>query len=974
MAKSAEQCRTRQRHNVVDEMSAIEISSPASAAKSRRKRPIQPEETNGAPEERLGSAASEGKARSSSRKKIKVYDASGSEIPGEEERVSVSEKRIEEKQKDACEDVRSSKKNSEPHMRLGLPEEQLVNVPSDGKMHSSTRKKTKAFIPRGANLVGEEVEAATLEKERKAEKEQDVCGEAVKISSSKKKGYSGKKTAKTMIEEEQFCRFVGVPVPLEEAQRKWPHRYMKKVGGKRSVSSVASTNNGSDDELAKAKCHYYKAMVDGVIYNLNDHAHVKAGEGEPNYIGRIIEFFETIDGKLYFTSQWFYKAEDTVISYHAKDHDARRIFLSEDRNDNDLDCIVEKIDIVQFSNNINLKEKLIPKCDYYYDMSYSTAYSTFANLLKDENSGESSLSTISSEDRPEAEESSFNATLLDLYSGCGAMSTGLCQGACIAGLNLQTTWAVDYNTFACQSLQLNHPKAKVRNEKAEDFLALLKEWKKLCEKFNLDVEHPPTPNETEDVSYEQNNGDSSPIPKGEFEVDHFVDICYGDPNEIGKKELMFKVRWKGYGSGEDTWEPINGLSKCHERIETFVKKGYKKQILPLPGVVDVICGGPPCQGISGFNRFRDSNNPLADVRNQQMEVFMDIVEFLKPKFVLMENVVDILKFAEGFLGRFALSRLVRMNYQSRLGIMAAGCYGLPQFRLRVFLWGALSSEVLPQFPLPTHNVLVRGGAPVKFEENVVAYNENQCLQLDKALLLGDAISDLPMVENDEKRDELPYGKPPKTYFQYSIRLSAQDLMDPSCDPKKAKLHNTLFDHRPLQLNEDDYLRVCRVPVKKGANFRDFPGVRVGPNNVVEFDPDVERVLLPSGNPLVPDYAMSFIKGKSPKPFGRLWWDETVPTVVTRAEPHNQIILHPEQNRVLTVRENARLQGFPDYYKLCGPIKERYIQVGNAVALPVSRALGFALGRAFQAKVGADPLFTLPTNFPHFGNAAGEATN
>ncbi|KAG0476474.1 hypothetical protein HPP92_013315 [Vanilla planifolia] len=137
-----------------------------------------------------------------------------------------------------------------------------------------------------------------------------------------------------------------------------------------------------------------------------------------------------------------------VISYHAKDHDARRIFLSEDRNDNDLDCIVEKIDIVQFSNNINLKEKLIPKCDYYYDMSYSTAYSTFANLLKDENSGESSLSTISSEDRPEAEESSFNATLLDLYSGCGAMSTGLCQGACIAGLNLQTTWAVDYNTFA----------------------------------------------------------------------------------------------------------------------------------------------------------------------------------------------------------------------------------------------------------------------------------------------------------------------------------------------------------------------------------------------------------------------------------------------------------------------------------------------------------------------------------------------
>ena len=39
------------------------------------------------------------------------------------------------------------------------------------------------------------------------------------------------------------------------------------------------------------------------------------------------------------------------------------------------------------------------------------------------------------------------------------------------------------------------------------------------------------------------------------------------------------------------------------------------------------------------------------------------------------------------------------------------------------------------------------------------------------------------------------------------------------------------------------------------------------------------------------------------------------TVVTRAEPHNLQLLHPTQNRVLTVREMARLQGFPDYFVL-----------------------------------------------------------
>lgn len=113
----------------------------------------------------------------------------------------------------------------------------------------------------------------------------------------------------------------------------------------------------------------------------------------------------------------------------------------------------------------------------------------------------------------------------------------------------------------------------------------------------------------------------------------------------------------------------------------------------LQSEVDVICGGPPCQGISGYNRYRNTASPLDDERNRQIVVFMDIVKFLKPKYVLMENVVDILRFDKGSLGRYALSRLVHMNYQARLGMVAAGCYGLPQFRLRVFLWGAHPSEV-----------------------------------------------------------------------------------------------------------------------------------------------------------------------------------------------------------------------------------------------------------------------------------------
>lgn len=59
----------------------------------------------------------------------------------------------------------------------------------------------------------------------------------------------------------------------------------------------------------------------------------------------------------------------------------------------------------------------------------------------------------------------------------------------------------------------------------------------------------------------------------------------------------------------------------------------------------------------------------------------------------MENVTDILKFAKGKLASYAVGRLVSMNYQARLGIMAAGAYGVPQCRMRFFLWGCGPTEV-----------------------------------------------------------------------------------------------------------------------------------------------------------------------------------------------------------------------------------------------------------------------------------------
>ncbi|KAL0383791.1 UNVERIFIED_CONTAM: DNA (cytosine-5)-methyltransferase CMT3 [Sesamum calycinum] len=635
----------------------------------------------------------------------------------------------------------------------------------------------------------------------------------VTSSPSKPSSSSPKKLKKTTADDGSL-NFVGAPVPADEAQSRWPHRYQSKS---KTATILVTLSDGSTEEkeFFQARCHYTKAIVDGVVFNLFDDAYIQASEGEPDFIAKIVEMFETVSKETYICTNGFYRAKDTVI----KDQDyfdTREYFIRINQ--------LEQMDIAA-------KEKAKNSCDLYVDMMYTFPHAFTNNENSSVTDGvvQTKFSGVA---KPPEDFQQSKRTVLDLYSGCGAMSSGLSIGASLAGENITTRWTVDFNSYACESLKSNHPNVE--------------------------------------------------------------------------------VRWKGYGRADDTWEPIDGLCKCKEKIKEFVSRGYRARILPLPGDVEFICGGPPCQGISGFNRYRHYCDPLEDKKNRQLVVFMNIVEFLKPRYVLMENVTDILKFAKGQLASYAVGRLVSMNYQARLGIMAAGAYGVPQCRMRFFLWGAG----------PMEEIIVGHGM-----------NRVNCIHC----FVGDVISDLPEVANDAHQDEMPYGSAPHTVFQKFIRLKRHDI----------------FGYTGTKKND---------PLQSGANFRNLPGVLVGPDNVVRLDPSVKRALCTSGKPLVPDYAIKFEAGRSSKPFGRLGTDDIVATVVTRAEPHNQVILHPDQDRVLSVRENARLQGFPDCYKLYGPIKERYMQVGNAVSFSVSIPLGYCLAKAMQGASSTTPL-TIPFQFP-----------
>ncbi|XP_039836139.1 DNA (cytosine-5)-methyltransferase CMT2-like isoform X3 [Panicum virgatum] len=692
--------------------------------------------------------------------------------------------------------------------------------------------------------------------------------------------------------EDGSCFFMGEAVPDEEARQRWPNRYQSNhCLLKKDKWSNTQTFSNAGKAVFDVKCHYLQASVCGSTLCIGDCAFIKGPEGKPHYIGRLLEFFETSGGEYYFSVQWFFRSEDTVMEDQAQSHDPRRLFYSDLKDDNLLDCIVSKVTIVQVSPSVNEKSRSIPSFHYYYDMKYSLDYSTFSTMemgssndtlqLHYTSSSSNSVKRIDSTGRQKSPTPEMELSLLDLYCGCGGMSTGLCFGARGGGVNLIARWAVDGDEAACESFRLNHPETR--------------------------------------------------------------------------------VRWKGYGPNDDTWEPIEGLKNCKEAIRDFVIQGQKEKILPLPGDADVICGGPPCQGISGYNRNREFDAPFKCERNKQIIVFMDVIQFLKPKYIYMENVLDILKFADATLARYALSRLVAMHYQTKLGIMAAGCYGLPQFRMRVFLLGCHPKEKLPPFPLPTHEAIVKNGCPLAFERNLVGWPDGMPMQLEKPIVLEDALSDLPEVANGEKREEMLYVKGPQTEFQRYIRSFNSEVLGSRAHVTEVS-RSKLYDHRPKALDDDNYLRVLQIPKKKGANFRDLPGVIVGPDNVARLDPTKQRILLPSGNPLVIDCVLTYEHGKSLRPYGRLWWDEVVGTVLTSPNARMQALIHPAQDRLLTIRESARLQGFPDSFRFRGTVKDRYRQIGNAVAVPVGRALGYALAMAILNKSGDDPLMVLPPKF------------
>ncbi|MQY67935.1 MAG: DNA (cytosine-5-)-methyltransferase [Hadesarchaea archaeon] len=293
--------------------------------------------------------------------------------------------------------------------------------------------------------------------------------------------------------------------------------------------------------------------------------------------------------------------------------------------------------------------------------------------------------------------------------------------------------------------------------------------------------------------------------------------------------------------------------------------------------VDVIVGGPPCQGFSSLRPYRAST--IEDERNDLYMAFALFVDFFRPKVVVMENVVGLITHNSGHTLDKILDRFESLGYAVDWRILNAASYGVPEKRER-FIMIATRNKSAVRFPAPTHY----------FSGRVIGHKDKGRYILadtnhPKALSVNDAISDLPPLSSGQQAHE--YDREPETPYQRDRRSGSTKLT-----LHKAANHN------------DKMLEVIK---HAGENINFIP-----------------KHLITSGF----SSCYSRLSGNDPS---------TTITVKFQS-PASSKCIHPTQDRTITPREAARIQSFDDSFIFKGSITQICGQIGNAVPPLLGRAI------------------------------------
>jgi DNA (cytosine-5)-methyltransferase 1 len=349
---------------------------------------------------------------------------------------------------------------------------------------------------------------------------------------------------------------------------------------------------------------------------------------------------------------------------------------------------------------------------------------------------------------------------------------------------------------------------------------------------------------------------------------------------------FWKPAYESYKlSHKDTKVLIEDIkSLTNEKLSTIMKEDKIKKI-------DIIIGGPPCQGFS----MAGSRN-IDDPRNRLFLEFVRIVDFLAPSFFIFENVKGLLSM-KNKNNKLVIEEIVAAfksvdgGYELQYKVLNSADYGVPQKRERIILIGSnLKIKNKLFHPTPTH-------APKDNLKEIKLWfrrNGQYFFNLsDKELTEINSTKDLkklPIFANNILNKMNDWEKA-ENYLKDLINLKDKD---------------DIFNHKPM--NHTDIVVKRMSLIKEGKNI---------PSDQSNWPKELRRK-------------------KFASVYKRISRNEPTCTMVPG---HSAFPIHYKLNRSLTVREAARIQTLPDSFKFVGSKTEQCLVVGNAVPSKMAKEIG-----------------------------------
>ena len=491
------------------------------------------------------------------------------------------------------------------------------------------------------------------------------------------------------------------------------------------------------------------------------------------------------------------------------------------------------------------------------------------------------------------------------------------------------------------------------------------------------------------------------------------DILFSsDRSPMVQETYVNRHQQLGLEEGVDTHFELADIKELSSERIFEVINNLKYGNIFEPGDIDVIFGGPPCQGFSRLGK-RDASDP----RNMLFHEYLRIIRDVRPRYVVMENVTGILDMLmldfpsvvrdESYLGQNLVKEILEKELQE-LGyilldvkVLNAANFGVPQQRNRV-VFLAYRNDVNPlEYPEPEElpEVTVREALSGLYNENEedlseFAHNRIQGETLTKS---GENIPRDQITNMEESRHDILVSQRFSLYqtgentravinrlkaeginlrdtrpelfneslFQVNLAINTEAIHDTLVELNlfdnnfntRRWLH---FTNRQLAIlsslmdNEKEFTNVLKSLANRLNTTLDQANAfweRVQPLLNREYDADTFHHLLISGK-ITDKIGEAILTKKSIRT--KLNPDSVSPTIVTLPDD----FIHPYYDRVLTVREMARIQSFDDSFEFLGKRTTggdkrsqetpQFTQVGNAVPPLLARAVALKVREAIEA--------------------------